>query len=41
MKSADSMRNDWNERARQNAFFYIASWRQDWNEESFSSRAGS
>jgi len=29
------MRKDWNERARQNAFFYIASWRQDWNEESF------
>jgi len=35
MKSADSMRNDWNERARQNAFFYIASWRQDWNEQTF------
>jgi SAM-dependent methyltransferase len=35
MKRADSMRNDWNERARQNAFFYIASWRNDWSEKSF------
>ena len=35
MTSADSMRKDWNERARQNAFFYIASWRQDWDERSF------
>src|SRR5215831_13776575 len=35
MKFADSMRNDWNKRARQNAFFYIASWRKDWNEQSF------
>jgi SAM-dependent methyltransferase len=29
------MRRDWNERARRNAFFYIASWRGDWKEESF------
>jgi SAM-dependent methyltransferase len=29
------MRNDWNKRARQNAFFYIASWRRDWDEKSF------
>jgi ubiquinone/menaquinone biosynthesis C-methylase UbiE len=35
MKSIDSMRRDWNERARQNAFLYIASWRDDWTEESF------
>ncbi len=35
MKPANSMRKDWNERARQNAFFYIASWRKDWNEQSF------
>lgn len=35
MKSANAMRKDWNERARHNAFFYIASWRRDWNEQSF------
>ena len=35
MNVADSMREDWNERARQNAFHYIASWRKDWDEESF------
>jgi ubiquinone/menaquinone biosynthesis C-methylase UbiE len=29
------MRRDWDERARRNAFRYIASWRKDWNEESF------
>lgn len=29
------MRRDWDNRARKDAFFYIASWRQDWNEESF------
>ena len=30
-----SIRRDWDERARKNAFFYIASWRSDWNAESF------
>lgn len=29
------MRRDWNERARKDAFLYIASWRDDWNEEAF------
>ncbi len=29
------MRRDWDERARRNAFLYIASWRKDWNEASF------
>lgn len=29
------MRRDWDERARKNAYFYIASWRKDWDEASF------
>jgi SAM-dependent methyltransferase len=29
------MRRDWDERARRNAFLYIASWRKDWDEKSF------
>jgi len=29
------MRRDWDERARRNAFVYIASWRKDWDESSF------
>lgn len=29
------MRRDWDERARRNAFLYIASWRKDWEEASF------
>jgi ubiquinone/menaquinone biosynthesis C-methylase UbiE len=29
------MRDDWNDRARQNAFLYIASWNTDWDEASF------
>jgi ubiquinone/menaquinone biosynthesis C-methylase UbiE len=29
------MRCDWDERARRNAFLYIASWRDDWDEGSF------
>jgi SAM-dependent methyltransferase len=33
--TTDSMRNDWDNRARKDAFFYIASWRKDWSEESF------
>jgi ubiquinone/menaquinone biosynthesis C-methylase UbiE len=35
MKAADSMRRDWNERAKRDAFHYIASWRKDWDEASF------
>src|SRR5215469_2183931 len=31
----DAMRCDWNERARKNAFLYIASWNKDWDEASF------
>jgi len=33
--AAETMRRDWDERARRNAFLYIASWRNDWNEDSF------
>jgi ubiquinone/menaquinone biosynthesis C-methylase UbiE len=29
------MRRDWDERARRDAFHYIASWRKDWDEASF------
>ena len=29
------MRRDWDERARRDAFLYIASWRKDWDEKSF------
>lgn len=29
------MRRDWDQRARKNAFHYIASWRRDWDPESF------
>lgn len=35
MKATNSMRRDWNERARKDAFLYIASWKDDWNEEAF------
>jgi ubiquinone/menaquinone biosynthesis C-methylase UbiE len=31
----NSMRRDWDERARKNAFHYIASWRKDWDLPSF------
>ena len=34
-KAAKTMRRDWDERARRNAFLYIASWRKDWDEASF------
>jgi ubiquinone/menaquinone biosynthesis C-methylase UbiE len=34
-KSKDTMRRDWDERARRDAFLYIASWRKDWDEASF------
>ena len=33
--SKDIMRRDWDARARRNAFVYIASWRNDWDEASF------
>jgi hypothetical protein len=33
--TTDLMRQDWDERARKDAFHYIASWRKDWNPESF------
>lgn len=32
---AESMRRDWDNRARKDAYFYIASWRKDWDEASF------
>lgn len=35
MKVSHSMRRDWDERARKNAFHYIASWNQTWDEQSF------
>ena len=35
MDAAHLMREDWDERARQDAFHYIASWRKDWDPESF------
>jgi ubiquinone/menaquinone biosynthesis C-methylase UbiE len=31
----EMMRRDWEERARRDAFHYIASWKDNWNEESF------
>jgi SAM-dependent methyltransferase len=34
-KFTSSMRDDWDIRARKNAFYYIASWREDWDETSF------
>src|SRR5437763_8509743 len=34
------MRRDWDERARNNAFHYIASWRKDWNLKSFLDSGG-
>jgi len=34
-KFAEAMRQDWDERARKDAFYYIASWRKDWDEASF------
>jgi ubiquinone/menaquinone biosynthesis C-methylase UbiE len=34
-KAKDTMCRDWDERARRDAFFYIASWRKDWDEASF------
>ena len=34
-RAKDIMRRDWDERARRDAFLYIASWRKDWDEASF------
>ncbi len=35
MTVTDAMKRDWDERARKNAFHYIASWRSDWDPRSF------
>jgi len=35
VETTDLMRKDWDERARKDAFHYIASWRKDWDQESF------
>lgn len=35
MGIAESMRQDWDARARKDAFYYIASWRKDWNAADF------
>lgn len=35
MNVTEMMRRDWDERARRNAFHYIASWKQEWDVESF------
>ena len=35
LKATNSMRRDWDERARKDAFLYIASWKGDWDEEAF------
>jgi SAM-dependent methyltransferase len=35
MRAAESMQREWDERARKNPFFYIASWRNDWDEKAF------
>lgn len=32
---AQSMQRDWDDRARKDAYFYIASWNKDWDEQSF------
>ena len=34
-KAKKTMRRDWDQRARRDAFLYIASWRKDWDEASF------
>lgn len=35
MSDTETMRRDWDERARKNAFHYIASWRKEWDLRSF------
>jgi SAM-dependent methyltransferase len=34
-RAKNTMRRDWDERARRDTFLYIASWRKDWDEASF------
>ena len=35
MGRAESMRQEWDARARKDAFYYIASWRKDWDVANF------
>jgi ubiquinone/menaquinone biosynthesis C-methylase UbiE len=35
MGQYEKMRQDWDERAKKNAFYYIATWKEDWDPESF------
>jgi ubiquinone/menaquinone biosynthesis C-methylase UbiE len=35
VKTTETMRRDWDERAKKNAFHYIASWRKEWDLNSF------
>ena len=35
MRLAESMRQEWDARARKDAFYYIASWRKNWNTPDF------
>jgi SAM-dependent methyltransferase len=35
VKATEVMRRDWDERARKNAFHYIASWKREWDVDSF------
>lgn len=35
MRTTETMRRDWDERAKKNAFHYIASWREEWDLNSF------
>jgi ubiquinone/menaquinone biosynthesis C-methylase UbiE len=35
VKTTEVMRRDWDERAKKNAFHYIASWRKEWDLNSF------
>jgi ubiquinone/menaquinone biosynthesis C-methylase UbiE len=35
VSTTDAMRRDWDERARKNAFHYIASWRKEWDLAAF------
>src|SRR6267142_2172083 len=35
MNKTDAMRRDWDDRARENAFHYIAPWREEWDLTSF------
>jgi len=35
VNKTETMRRDWDERARKNAFHYIASWREEWDLASF------